>query len=175
MYANDEGNSSDEEDNNTKDVLFMAINEFSDDETSKHEDPDEEGEVNLEGELICALSELKKLRKKNESLKEQLRKSKGEHHEPNGETEFIGLKRQLEEEKRIEEILANKLKEMEDIFHERELEIVFLRKELDKTVTQLNTNLKFEKSSTVLEDILNVQRSPFDRTGLGYNNNQKKY
>jgi hypothetical protein len=33
--------------------------------------------------------------------------------------------------------------------------------------------LRFEKSSTILEDILNVQRSPFDRTGLGYNNNKK--
>jgi hypothetical protein len=127
MYAHDEGSSSDEEDNNTKDVLFMAINELSD-ETSNHEDPDEEGEVNLEGELICALNELEKLRKKNESLKEQLRKSKGECHEPNSETKTIGLKRQLEETKRIEEILATKLKEMEDIFHQRELEIVFLRK-----------------------------------------------
>jgi hypothetical protein len=77
MYSNDEGNSSDEEDNNTEDFLFMAINEFSEDE--KHEYPDEEGEVNieLEGELIFSLSVLKKLRNKNESLKEQLRKSKG--------------------------------------------------------------------------------------------------
>ena len=57
MYSNDEGNSSDEEDNNTEDFLFMAINEFSDDETSKHEDLNEKGEVNLEGELIYALSE----------------------------------------------------------------------------------------------------------------------
>jgi len=64
-YANDAGNSSDEEDKNTEDVLFMAINELSNDETSKHEDPYEEGEVNLEGELIFALSELEKFRKKN--------------------------------------------------------------------------------------------------------------
>jgi hypothetical protein len=150
MYSNDEGNSSDEEDNNTEDFLFMAINEFSEDE--KHEYPDEEGEVNidLEGELIFSLSVLKKLRNKNESLKEQLRKSKGEHHEPNGETETIGLKIQLEEEKRIEEILENKLKEMEDIFHEREIDISCLRKELDNVVAQLNTNLRFEKRSTVL-------------------------
>jgi len=33
--------------------------------------------------------------------------------------------------------------------------------------------MKFEKSSTILEDILNVQRSPFDKTGLGYDNNKK--
>jgi hypothetical protein len=42
LYANDEGKSSNEEDNNTKYVLFMAINELSNDETSKHEDPNEE-------------------------------------------------------------------------------------------------------------------------------------
>ena len=72
----------------------MEINELSDD-TSKHEDPDEEGEVNIEGELICSLSELEKLRKKNESLKEQSRKSKVECHEPNSETKNIGLKIQL--------------------------------------------------------------------------------
>jgi hypothetical protein len=52
--------------------------------------------------MICSLSELKKLRKKNDSLKEKLRKSKGEHHEPNGETETTFIKRQLEKAKRIE-------------------------------------------------------------------------
>jgi hypothetical protein len=62
---------------------------------------------------------------------------------------------------------------MEDICHERELEFFFLRKELDKTISQSNTNLRFEKRSIVLADILNFQRSPFERTGLGYNNNHK--
>jgi hypothetical protein len=28
--------------------------------------------------------------------------------------------------------------------------------------------MKFEKISTTLNEILNFQRSPFDRTGLGY-------
>jgi hypothetical protein len=42
LYANDEGNSFDKQDNKIEYVLFMAINEFSNDETSKHEDPDEE-------------------------------------------------------------------------------------------------------------------------------------
>jgi hypothetical protein len=54
----------------------MEINELSDD-TSKHEDPDEEGEVNIEGELIFSLNEMEKLKKKNDFLKEHLRKSKG--------------------------------------------------------------------------------------------------
>jgi hypothetical protein len=80
----------------------MDTNELSDDETLKREDLDEEGDVNLEFELICALSELKKIRKRNESLKEQLRKSKEEHHDSNGETKIICLKIQSEEEKIIE-------------------------------------------------------------------------
>jgi len=67
--------------------------------------------------------------------RKKIRKGRGEHHEPNGETEFIGLNRQLEEEKRFEEILTNKLQEMEYICHKRELEILFLKKDLDKTVT----------------------------------------
>jgi hypothetical protein len=46
--------------------------------------------------------------------------------------------------------LENKLKEMENIFHERELETFFLRKELDKIATQLNINPNFAKSSTTL-------------------------
>jgi hypothetical protein len=157
-------------------LLFMAMNdqdELSNNEDINHEDSDEEGEVNLEGELICALHELKKLRMKNASLKEQLRESKKDLYETNGETEIISLKRQLEEARKIEEVLTNKLKEMEDICHKKEFEIVHLRKELNKTVTQLNTNLKFENSLTVLEDILSIQRSPLDKTGLGYDNSQK--
>jgi hypothetical protein len=79
MYANDEINSFDEDDDNSEYVLFMAINdqyELSNNKYINHEDSDEEGEVNLEGELICALQELKKPRMKNASLKEQLRESK---------------------------------------------------------------------------------------------------
>jgi hypothetical protein len=53
--------------------------------------------------------------------------------------------------------LENKLKEMENICHETKLEMFFLRKESDKTIAQLNTNLKFEKSSTTLEDIINMK------------------
>jgi hypothetical protein len=144
-------------------ILYMSINKLYDDETSNHEYSSEEGDINLEDELIFALSELKRLKKKNQTLKEQLRKSKGEYHEPTNETETISLKRQLEEEKRAAKIFANKLIEMEDICHKTKLEIFYLRKELDKKVTQLNTNMSFEKRSIVLEDILNVQRLPFDR------------
>ena len=52
----------------------MAIdsNEITDD----HEGSEEEGEIDLEGELISALEELNKERKKNKLLKKDLSKIK---------------------------------------------------------------------------------------------------
>ena len=35
------------------------------------------------------------------------------------------------------------------------------------------TNLKFEKSSPTLEEILHQQGSPSDKTSIGYDHNQK--
>ena len=52
-----------------------------------------------------------------------------------------------------------------------EADIISLRKELKETFTQLNTKLKFEKSIAILDEILSCQRSPFDNTGLGYDQN----
>eukprot|EP00253_Pinus_taeda_P005899 PITA_05899 len=59
----------------------------------------------------------------------------------------------------------------EDEREERHLEklegeIVGLRKEIEKTKA---INLKFVKGSETLDEIINVQRSPLNKTGLGYN------
>jgi hypothetical protein len=61
---------------------------------------------------------------------------------------------------------------MGDICHEKEIEIV-LRNELNKTVAQLKPNMKLENSYAILDNILSIQRSPLDKTSLGYDNNQK--
>ena len=45
-------------------------------------------------------------------------------------------------------------------------EIVGLRKEIEKTK---DLNIKFVKGSETLDEIINVQRSPLIKTGLGYN------
>jgi hypothetical protein len=60
--------------------------------------------------------------------------------------------------------LRAQLKEKEDGCNNLESEIVYLRKKLEKS----NTNMKFEKSSTTLDEIQNCQRSPLDKTNLGY-------
>jgi hypothetical protein len=43
---------------------------------------------------------------------------------------------------------------------------------LEKTTIKLNRSLKFEKSIETLDDIINYQRSPFIKTGLGYDKSQ---
>jgi hypothetical protein len=80
------------------------------------EDYEEEGEVDLEAELISALSELKKERKKNKSLKGELLKLKESSQSPNSEEDqqmIMKLKFQVEEARRIEEILRSQLEEKE--------------------------------------------------------------
>jgi hypothetical protein len=74
----------------------------------------------------------------------------------------VHLKTKIEEAKRIEELLKNKFNEKEDSCHKLEVEFVDLRKKLEKSN-------KFLNRSTILNEILDSQRSPNDKSGLGYN------
>lgn len=56
--------------------------------------------------------------------------------------ETVKLRAHVEEEKRIQQYLANQLKEKEETYQELESEIVTLRKEMGKTTI---TNLKVDK------------------------------
>jgi hypothetical protein len=82
---------------------------------------------------------------------------------------IIILKIQLEEAKGIEEAVKSQLKEKEETCEKLESEVVSLKEELKKS----NAQLKFEKSTENLNDILSFQRSPFIKTGLGYDKKQK--
>jgi hypothetical protein len=77
------------------------------------------------------------------------------------EEEIISLKTQLEEAKRMEEVMNIQMMKKEEYCEKLEEEVITLRVE----VVKLNKNLK---SSQVLEDILSCQRSPFNKAGLGY-------
>jgi cell division septum initiation protein DivIVA len=77
------------------------------------------------------------------------------------EEEIISLKIQLEEGKRMEEVMQIQMIKKEKECEKLEEEVVSLRVEVNK----LNKNLK---SSQVLEDILNSQRPCSDKSGLGY-------
>jgi hypothetical protein len=74
------------------------------------------------------------------------------------------LKSQLLEAKRIEEIILKKLNDREKVCKNLEAEIELLKGEFEKE----NKISKFENSSKILDEILSSQRSPNNKTGLGY-------
>jgi hypothetical protein len=67
----------------------------------------------------------------------------------------------IEEAKRIEELLKNQINEKEESCHKLEVEVVDLRNKVEKSN-------KFLNSSQILNEILEIQRSPNDKSGLGY-------
>jgi hypothetical protein len=74
---------------------------------------------------------------------------------------IIHLKTQIEESKRVEELLKNQINEKEESCDKLEAEIVYLRKKVEKSN-------KFLNSSKILDEILESQRSPYDKSGLRY-------
>jgi hypothetical protein len=71
------------------------------------------------------------------------------------------LKTQIEEAKRVEELLKNQVNEKEESCHKLESEVVDLRKKVEKSK-------KFLNISQILNEILESQRSSNDKSGLGY-------
>jgi hypothetical protein len=74
---------------------------------------------------------------------------------------IVHLKTQIEESKRVEELLKNQINEKEESCDKLEVEVVDLRKKLEKSN-------KFLNSSQILNEILESQRSPYDKLGLGH-------
>ena len=74
---------------------------------------------------------------------------------------IVHLKTQIEEAKRVEELLKNQSNEKEESCDKLEAEVVDLRKKVE------NSN-KFLNISQILNEILESQRSPYDKSGLGY-------
>jgi predicted nucleic acid-binding Zn-ribbon protein len=72
---------------------------------------------------------------------------------------IIPLKTQIEEAKRVEEHLKNKINEKDESCDKLEAEIVDIRKKVEKSN-------KFFNSSKILDEILESQRSPYDKSGL---------
>ena len=116
LYLKEDSSSSDEDDSDSdsRRVLFMKFKE-----TIENNEDNYEGEVNIEEELIISLHDLKKERKKNKQLKEELSKM-NESCQNSINTEetkkvFIDLKVKFEEAKVIEEIIRKQLEEKEMI------------------------------------------------------------
>jgi hypothetical protein len=74
---------------------------------------------------------------------------------------IVHLKTQIEEAKRVEELLRNQINEKEESCHKLEAKFVDIRKKVEKSN-------KFLNSSQILNEILESQRSPNDKSCLGY-------
>jgi hypothetical protein len=114
---------------------------------------DEEFMVDMEGELINSLEEIDKLRLKKRKQKQLLM-----HFEKNGKEPseyFVLLKVELEEAKKIEDILKHQLAEKKVISEALEEEVVKTRKELEKFQALYHQNLSCIKASEGLATILN--------------------
>jgi hypothetical protein len=99
-------------------------------------------------------------------LKNEIEEKKKVDDDPSKSLEVnVNLKTKIEEAKRIEELLKNKVNEKEESCHKLEAKVVDLRKKVEKS----NTHIKFMNNSTILDEILDNQRSPNDKSGLGYN------
>jgi hypothetical protein len=94
-------------------------------QTDSEEEDCEEGIVYLEAELISALDELTKERKKNMYLKEQLVKKHSQESFEESQQVIVNLKSYLEEARRIEETYKSQMEEKQCL----EAEIEALRKE----------------------------------------------
>jgi hypothetical protein len=74
---------------------------------------------------------------------------------------IVHLKTQIEEAKRVEELLRNQINEKEESCHKLEAKVVDIRNKVEKSNKFLNISL-------ILNEILEIQRSPNDKSGLGY-------
>jgi hypothetical protein len=168
--------SSDEDeisDNETGRVLFMAVKD-SDKKGSEEEyeeakegyeeveDEIEEAEVDYREELMCDIEVIRREKKKNKKLQEKLDKKKNTREL---EQMITRLKIQIEDDKRIEEALKEKLEEKDKIIGNLEAKIVTLRKDIQRK--------NMQNSSKVMDDIISSQKSHLDKYRLGYNKTEK--
>ena len=117
--------------------------------------------VDMEGDLVNALEEIDRLRLKKRKQKQLLMQYENNGKEP---SEYISLlKLELVETKKIEDILKQQLTEGKNM-----CEVVTARKELEKFQVLYHQNMSSIKDSEELNNILGKQRSPWLKTGLGY-------
>jgi len=78
------------------------------------------------------------------------------------------LKLELEEAKKIEEVLKQQIAKGRSRCEQLEEEVVTVKKELEKYQAWYNQNISSIKASEELNNILNRQRSPQNKFGLRY-------
>jgi hypothetical protein len=170
LVANNDNSSEDTDSDSScedkaNDFMLMA-KEDHDNKSTGSDDNEEEAVVDLEGELISALEEIDRLRSKNRKLKQLLTQFEKDSKKP--DEDFALLKVELEEAKKIEDILKQQLSEKKLRCEALEEEIVKTRKEMEKFKGLYHQNLPSIKASEELTSILNQQRNSKLKAGLGY-------
>jgi hypothetical protein len=137
-----------------------------DNKSTGSDDNDEEFVVDLERELIKALEEIDRLRLKKRKQKKlliQFKKGTKKYDE-----DFSLLKVELEETNKIKDILKQQLSEKKERCEALEEEVVKTKKEMEKFKSLYHQTLSSIKDSKGLTSILNQQRNPNLKVGLGY-------
>jgi hypothetical protein len=147
------------------DFMLMAKEDY-DIESIGSDENEEEVVVDMEGELISALEEIDILRMKNRKQRQLLIQFEKDSKKP--DEDLVLLKVELEEAKKIEDILKRQLSKKKARCEALEEEVVKTRKEMEKFQALYNQNLSSIKASEGLATILNQQRNPKLKTGLGY-------
>jgi uncharacterized protein YecA (UPF0149 family) len=98
-------------------------------------------------------------------LKGQLQKCQEDDHISKRHVAYM-----MEEVERVIDDQNTLLKKKEDEIDRLNTEVVDLKEEMEKTLTQQKTTDRFMKSTEVLDEILSHQRSPYDKYGMGYIN-----
>jgi hypothetical protein len=168
LCVNNDDNPSDDEENdcsiedNLNDFILMDKEDYDNKITWSDE---EEVVVDMEGELISALEEIDRLRIKNRKQRQLSIQFEKDNKEP--DEDLVLLKVELEEANKIEEILKQQLSEKKERCEALE-QVVKMRKEMEKFQAFYNQNLSSIKASEELATIMNQQRNPKLKTGLGY-------
>jgi hypothetical protein len=170
LVANNDNSSEDTDSDSScedkeNDFMLMAKEDY-DNKSTCIDDNDEEVVVDLEGELISALEEIDRLKTKNRKQKQLL--TQFEKDSKKLDEDFALLKVELEEAKKIEDILKQQLSEKKVRCEALEEEIVKTRKEMEKFKGLYHQNLPSIKASKELTSILNQQRNSNLKAGLGY-------
>jgi hypothetical protein len=171
LCVNNDDDPSDDEENDSSiedklnEFILMAKEDYDNNNTGSDVN-EEEVMVDMEGELIGALEEIDRLRIKNINQRQLLIQFEKDSKEP--DEYLVLLKVELEEAKKIEEILKQQLLEKKVRCEALEQEVVKTRKEMEKFQVLYNQNMSSIKASEGLATILNQQRNPKLKTGLGY-------
>jgi hypothetical protein len=171
LCVNNDDDPSDDKDNDSSiedklnNIILIASEDLNTEDTGS-EFIYCEAIVYLKGELVSAMEEIDRLGEKKTKQKHLLLKYEKTCNEPYEEISLLKVK--LEEAMRIEDILTQQLKEAKTKGENLEAEIVSVRKDLEKFQTLYHHNLTSIKASEGLATILNQQRNPKLKIGLGY-------